>query len=98
MQSAASWEIRTFEVPREYLCFRVEYYGDDQQGTGWAMEHLRRSFAHAWLEFTARGSPEPDVPETTWIAENHHRHRVARLQEDYRHILYGSTPVKEFPG
>ena len=76
----------------------MEYYGNDQQDTGWAMEHLRRSFTHAWLEFTARGSPEPDVPETTWIAENHHWHRVARLQEDYRNILHGNTPASREVG
>ena len=59
-------------------------------------EHLRQSFSHAWIEYIARGLPEPDVPESTWIAENHHRHRMAQLQEDHRNIPDGNTPVERF--
>ena len=28
----------------EFLCLRVEFYGVDMHATGWAMEHLQRSF------------------------------------------------------
>ena len=62
------------------------------------MEHLRRSFAQAWLGYVAGGSPEPDVPDTIWVAENHHRYRVAQMQQDYRSLLCGGTPVEELPG
>ena len=82
----------------EFLFIHVEYYGDDIQATGWAMEHLRRFFAHAWLKFTARGCPEPDIPESTWIAESRHRHQFFQLQEDYRIVVNNNTPAEQFPG
>ena len=53
VHAAACWRRHTFEVPGKFLFLQVELYGDDVQTTGWAMEHLRRSFAHAWLEYTA---------------------------------------------
>ena len=97
VRAAACRKRTPLEISGKFICLRVEFYGDDGQATGWAMEHLRRSFAHAWIEYVARGSPKPDVPELTWIAKNHHRHRMAQLQEDYRNILDGNTPVERFP-
>ena len=85
------------EVPLEYLFLRVKYYEDNVQATGWAMEHLRRSFVHAWLEFTARGRPEPNISESTWVAENYHWQRVSRLQEDFRVTISNNTLVEQFP-
>lgn len=48
-------------------------------------------------EYGVRGLPESDNSEATWIAENHHRHRLSQLQEDFRHIIDNNTPVEKIP-
>ena len=96
--TTVSHEQATFEIPGEYLCLRVEYRGSDSQNTGWAMEHLRRSFAQAWLGYAADGSLELDVPDTIWVAENHHRYRVAQIQQDYRFLLCGGIRPEGIQG
>ena len=46
----------------------------------WPADHLRQT----------------SLTDSSWIAENHHRHCMARLQEDYRHIVDCNTPVENF--
>ena len=47
--------------PENSSVFELNFMGTTrkQQDGPWS------TFAHAWLEYVTRGSPEPDVPETT---------------------------------